>query len=34
MGCFRLVSRWFGVVFDSFVVVNDCFGVVLGWCGW
>ena len=22
------------VVYDWFGVVNGCFGVVLGWCGW
>ena len=22
------------MVFDWFGVVNSCFGVVLGWCGW
>ena len=22
------------VVYDRFGVVNGCFGVVLGWCGW
>ena len=22
------------MVFDWFGVVNACFGVVLGWCGW